>query len=389
LGYYMSFDFGQSAGSSDFAKIIDPRLITNFKFFENNEKNRSYNFTDGYVKYSIAPYDDMSLSLQLGREKIKYGLGYTNSLLISGNAPDFDFLKFNFNWGIARFSSIHGAMLGPFSYIKDSTYTKYIALNRLSLHFKDLFDLGVGESEVYYGRFDLGYLTPLSFYKYIELANQDRDKAAFIFDIQTHFIKGIELQGTFYMNEDILFNLGELGSFINKTGYQLGIFAYEPFGLRNLTAVLEYTKIRPYVYSSSTTNKINYTNYNTLFGNPIGPNADQIYFKVGYNFNENISAYADCSFTRKGKNIYDSNGNIIKNVGGDEWLAYRYDIDAFEAPFLDGERINTTLLTLGFQVEPVRDIKFDFFYKYRMDKNLTKNLLTDIGYGAMKMTIDF
>ena len=113
---------------------------------------------------------------------------------------------------------------------------------------------------------------------------QDRDNGNLYFDIQTSFIPNLELQGTFFLDENILSNLAELDSFKNKTAYQLGLFWYEAFTINNLSWILEYTRIRPYVYSHANI-KNTYTAWGTNLGHRIGPNSDEIFTRLAYNVN--------------------------------------------------------------------------------------------------------
>ena len=62
-------------------------------------------------------------------------------------------------------------------------------------------------------------------------------------------MKNLELQGTFLLDENILSNLGDLEKYTNKTAYQVGAYWYEAFSVPDLSFVIEYTRIRPYVYT--------------------------------------------------------------------------------------------------------------------------------------------
>lgn len=62
----------------------------------------------------------MDLSFQIGREQLKYGLGYSKRLSLSGDAPNMNFLKFNFKYGIINYSSIFASTVGEFSPVKRS-----------------------------------------------------------------------------------------------------------------------------------------------------------------------------------------------------------------------------------------------------------------------------
>jgi len=394
LGYYLSFYLGYSFSASSLNVLVDPRLATNFKFSDIKERTRSYNFTDGYLKYYAKPTDNMAISVQLGREHTTYGLGYSNSLMLSGVTPDMDFLKFDMKWGIADFSSIHASILGPYNVDKDSNYTKYIVLNRLNISFKNLFDFAFYEGQVYSRGLELGYLTPFAFYKFVEMSIQDRDNGVFGMDFQTHCFKNVEIQGSFFLDEDILFNLQHLDSYTNKTAYQLGTYIYEPLNIKNLSMIIEYTKIRPFVYTHSKnfteeSDKDTYTSYGVGLGHPIGPNSDQIFTKFIYNLNERMTFNFEYQHIRHGDNITDANGILIKNVGGNIFAPWYGPRDSQTPVFLDGERINTDVYTLDFRYEPINSFLFDLIFNYQKSNNTYTNIKTENSFCFLRFTLDY
>ena len=389
LGYQMSVLKGGAAGSNEVAEIIEPKILQSFKWVEAGENISNYEFTEGYLKYNTEPAEDMNLSVQLGREYKTVGYGYGSKLVLSGDGPPLDFIGFDFNYGIVKFSSIHGSTVGDFSYNMDERYTKYWAFNRLKLSFENLFDIGIGENIVYSGRgFELGYASPLAFYKFVEVSNQDRDNANLYFDLQTSFISNLELQATFFLDENILSNLQNLESYKNKTAYQLGAFWYEAFMLDNLSLIFEYTKIRPYVYSH-----INYQNtysaWGTNLGHFIGPNSDEIFSRLTYNLNDWIRFSFDYHFIRRGENIYDENGNLIKNVGGDLNISHGPIPENEQAVFLDGIRFNNNIFEVGIRIEPIRNFIFNFIYNYNRENNLTSGETNIHSYGLFKFQLGY
>ncbi|MCX6161180.1 MAG: hypothetical protein NTV87_07580 [Ignavibacteriae bacterium] len=389
LGYGLSVSAGFVFGSAELARTVKPELSSNYKFIENIENIRNYDFADGYLKYYAEPADDMKISVQLGREKIRYGsVGYADNMMISGNANDLDFIKFDFKYGVLNFSSIHASTVGYYNVIHDSNYTKYIATNRLKLSFPDLFDIGMTDMIVYSGRFDLAYLTPLGFYKYIEMSLQDRDNGIVSFDFQSHFMKDLQFQAAFMLDENILGNFQNLSLAANKTGYQLGVMAYEPFGLKNVSLILEYTKIRPYVYSH-VNRKNNFTSFGQLIGGDIGPNADRIYAKIAYNISEWVSLNFEYQHIRKGNDVYDANGNLVRKVGGDPYYPYIDGVDPKEAVFLDGDRVNTDAAIVNLRFEPFRNLIFDLVYNYTMYNYITRGNKNDINYAFLRFSIDY
>ncbi|NJD23423.1 MAG: capsule assembly Wzi family protein, partial [Melioribacter sp.] len=359
LGYSLTVQKGGVSGSQDFAPILEPRLKYNFKFVENIENISNYDFTEGYLRYYTEPVKDMSLAFQIGREKIKFGYGYESKLVLSGDHPLLDFFRINFNYGIFSFTSLHASTVGEFNADRSQNFTKLIALNRFKLHFKDFLDFGLGEDIIYSGRgIDLAYLNPLAFYKFEEMSLQDRDNGALWLDLQTNCFKNLEFQLTYFLDDNPLGNLQDFSSYINKTGYQIGAFWYSPFSIDDLSLIFEYTRIRPYVYSHINP-KNSYTAFNQLLGHHIGPNSDEIFLQIAYNFDEKIRFNFEYQYIRHGQNIYDSQGNLVFNAGGDAFVAHRDNIDPMRIDFLDGERINQNIFTFNVRFEPYRNFVFD------------------------------
>jgi hypothetical protein len=331
----------------------------------------------------------MHLSFQLGREYITLGYGYGSKLVLSGDNPAMDFIKFNFDYGIVSFSSIHASTTGYMNSNRNDRYTKFFANNHLKLKFKNLFDIGIGETMIYSGRgFDISYLAPVTFYKFIEMAIQDRDNGLLYIDLQTKFLKNLELQATFLLDEDILSNLAELDKYTNKTAYQAGAFWYQPLGINDFSLILEYTRIRPYVYTHYDIMN-NYTAFGANLGHRIGPNSDEIMLQSNYNYNEWIRFSAEYRYQRKGENIYDDNGVLIRNVGGDMALSHGYVLESEKAFFLDGERVNTNFFKFGIKVEPIRGFIFDLSYNYMKRENLAKHISSNQNYALFEFTLEY
>ncbi len=388
LGYLFSYLKGGVSGNKDLAEIIEPRLLTNFKWLEAGENLGNYGFSSAYLKYHTEPVEGMNLSIQLGREPITIGYGYGSKLVLSGDNPALDFLQFNFDYGIVHYTSIHASTVGIFAPEREDRYTKFWAFNTLRFTLPGLFDIGIGEAIVYSGRgIEIAYLSPLAFYKFIEMSLQDRDNGILFLDIQTGFISNLELQGTFFLDENILFNLGDLDNFTNKTAYQLGAFWYEAFTINNLSWILEYTKIRPYVYSH-TDIKNTYTAWGTNLGHRIGPNSDEIFTRFAYNVNSWIGISLEYRHQRSGENVIDDEGNLVKNVGGDIFVSHE-SRESDMAIFLDGIRINTDIFQAGIRIEPIRDFIFDIIYNYRIDNNITEGYKNDFSYGLIKFTLEY
>jgi hypothetical protein len=389
LGYSLTAQKGGIAGSQDLAPTFDPRLNYNFKYYERFENIGNYDFAEGYLRFYSEPADNMNLSFQIGREKLKLGYGYGSKLVLSGDHPVLDFIKMDFNYGVFSFTSLHASTIGEFHFDRELNYTKHFAYNRFKLSFDNLFDIGFGESIIYSGRgIDLAYLNPFVFYKYVEMSLQDRDNGLVFLDFQSNFLKNFEFQAAFFLDENILSHLQKLDLFSNKTAYQIGAFWYSPFSLNDLSIVLEYTRIRPYVYSH-TNLKNSYTSHSQNLGHRIGPNADEIHASISYNINEKMRVNFEFQHVRAGENIYDGQGNLIFNAGGDFMLGHRELIDAKYINFLDGERINQNIFSIKFRMEPIREVWFDLFYKYIAERNVTKETSVYTNFAYLRMMFNF
>jgi hypothetical protein len=389
LGYSMTVQKGGVLGSQEYAPTFDPRLNYNFKFVEAIENIGNYDFVEGYIRYYSEPIEDMKLSFEIGREKIKLGYGYGSKLVLSGDHPYLDMLRMDFNYGIVSYTSIAASIVGNYSPVREENYTKYIAYNKVKLSFENIGDLGIGEVIIYSGRgLDFAYLNPFAFYKYEEMSLQDRDNGLVFLDFQTNVVKNLEVQGTFFLDEDILSNLQDFELYKNKTAYQLSALWYSPFSISDLSLAVEYTKIRPYVYSHNNSQDT-YTAWNQCLGHRIGPNADEIYAKLSYNFSGWLRGNFEYQHVRSGENIYDGLGNVLFNSGGDIFFPYRDGIDSEHINTLDGDKVNQNILTLSFRAEPIREVYFDLLYRYIQKHDLAKDITEDTSIAFLKMTFEF
>ena len=92
---------------------------------------------------------------------------------------------------------------------------------------------------------------------------------------------------------------------------------------------------------------------------------------------------------REGNNIYDANGNLLKNVGGDVFQRYRYGIDPEDMYFLDGERVNTSVFAMDFKYEPIIGYNFHLGYNYSGVSNLTKDTFSDLSFAYLRFNLEY
>lgn len=365
IGYYFLVTNGQYLGDKNLA-LTDITLKNNYKIHEQNSKN--FDFTEGYLSYYSKPF-----MVQLGREKISFGQGYNEKMIIS-SVNALDFIKLDFSYGFINYSFIHSWLIPKLNddvvnrYIDDERIfsSKYLASHRLGVSlFNNDLELGFSEMIVYSNRApEIAYLTPLIFYKSVEHSLQDRDNSLISFDAAARVIPKIKLYGTFII-DDIDFSKIGTKWWGNLFSYQIGTFISEPLNFENFDLDVEYLKILPYTFSHRFIEN-NYTNYNSFIGPNIEPNSDKLSVLIKYYLNYRANIQLGFNYLRHGKNLYDEKGSlVVKNVGGDINFGHR-TIDSEESRFLDGniEKIFTS--TASFFYEPFNDVFILFEYNYNL-----------------------
>jgi hypothetical protein len=334
LGYGFSVTNGQVIGDMDIALEQD-FLVNNYKIHEEGAKN--FDFTEGYISY-----DNGNYALQAGRQKVIFGNGYDEFFGISPTNA-MDFIKFEISFGPFNYTFMHNWLLSKESFVSQDQFLdirvitqKYLALHRFGVSlFNDNLDLGFSEMIIYSERSpEIAYMTPFIFYKSVEHSLQDRDNAIIMFDATTRLFNRLKLYGTFVIDE---LDFAKLNTnwWGNMFAYQAGFYLLEPIPLDDLDVYVEYTKILPYTFSHRTPYN-NYTHYNSFIGANMHPNSDKIKFALLYGVSSNISLELGAAYSRHGLNIYDEDGDVIRNVGGDIDLGHRNTASDM-VKFLDGD----------------------------------------------------
>lgn len=340
LGYWLQLTNAGYRGSRDLLQR-DPILSQSHELYVSNARN--FDFGEGYVRY-----DGGMFSAEVGRERVVWGSGYDQKLTASDNVPVYDFVRAELKYKAIRYSYMHAWLSGqvkdvafslPFDtsavFYEPTAADKYLAVHRFELLFPRVLDFGFQEMVIYSNRSpDLAYLNPVTIYEVAQRARGDRDNMFWLFDVRTHFIPGIEFMASI-LYDDI--NLPDMFSnkWSDRYGWQVGMFYADALGLPNTTFVTEYTRIEPYVFSHGRSREDSYTSLGRLLGTSIGPNADMLVLRADYAPARNLAFDTRVSFMRKGWNITDSTGQLIRNVGGDVFAPHR-DTDAATKSFLDG-----------------------------------------------------
>lgn len=371
LGYYLQATNGQVMGDKDFA-LTDVSLREIYKI--NEPGSASFDVTEGYLQL-----DADVVNIQLGRERVLWGAGYGDRLILSSNPPPFDFLKLEARIGSVRYTFLHSWILGQkrmvlldsMRGVEPVVNSKYLASHRVNVSFGDAFDFGVTEMVVYAKRFpELGYLNPFIFYKSVEHSLQDRDNSFLVLDAQARFLKNLEISATLLI-DDISFSKVGTSWYGNELAYKTGMLSVEPFGLKDVDITLDYTRIQPYVYSHHLAEN-NFTNNGFVMGHRLGPNSDDALMQIGYRYDHKLRGTLAFEYERHGDNILDASGGLLRNVGGDFLQGHR-TVDSEEVTFLDGVLQKTNRIRLNLLYEPFNE----FFVELQYELRTTHNAMTD------------
>jgi hypothetical protein len=298
-----------------------------------------------------------------GRDYNKWGAGHEGNLMLSTNAPIYDQIKLVVQYWRFKLTHITSWIQyippGARDDIKSVPATDaFWSGNRIEFYLGRGIQLGLSQSVVYGNRsVQPGYLNPISFYASIEHFYGDRDNTALGFDFAWRIWPGIKVFGEWFIDDIITSKLGT-DWFGNKFGYQAGLFFVDPLKLRGTDILIEYTRIKPYVYGHSVADYNKYKHYDTVHGHYIGSNSDDWFLRFRYSPHRRIRLQADYEHYRHGKNII----NQDINAGGDPDLPFRFGQDSENAPFLAGDRIYRQVIGGDIQYELLRQLFVHFKY---------------------------
>lgn len=361
--------------------------VTNAQNFDNSE---------GYARY-----DAGLVSVQFGKERILWGTGYDQRMIVSDNVRSFEFLRAEVQYKALKYTFFHGSLLGrrrhiaftlpsdtSVTYIEPVVADKYFAAHRLEFSFPRLLDVGFQEMAIYSNRsIDFAYLNPFIVLESAQRSREERDNVLWAFDMQTHFITGLELSGTIVF-DDLHFPEFFKPRWYNRYAYQLGMMLTDPLFVPNMSVMVEYTRVKPYVYAHDRSRENTYTSLNSLLGPRIGPNADSWFVRLEYYPAWNWTISARVFLVRHGRNVYDASGRLVRNVGGDVFQPHRPD-DPLEAPFLDGVLVRSHQIQLLATYEIVNQIWLEGWLQFDRDEDTSTGVRTSNTTGGLRLRAEF
>jgi hypothetical protein len=377
LGYYLEGTNAAFWGSRELL-LRDDHLSQAHTLRVTDTQN--FDFAEGYVRYGGDIF-----SVQVGRERMLWGLAYDQQMVASRNVRVYDFIRAGARYGKFQYTFIHAWLLGKQSsvnftvpgdttvYSEPTNADKYFAAHRFEFSFPHLFDIGFQEMAIYSNRSpDLAYLNPLIVIESAQRSRGERDNVYWAFDLETHFLPGLQLSGT------ILFDDLHFGEFFeprwyNRYAYQAGFLLSDPLFLPNMLCVVEYTRVEPFVFSHDRSRESTYSSLDAILGPRIGPNADAWFVRLDWNPANRLTLSGRLTLERSGENVYDSTGTLIRNVGGDFEQPHRPS-DPIDRVFLDGDLMKQTTVEARVSWEAIHQIWLEGWYLYERAEDVSLGL---------------
>ncbi len=221
----------------------------------------SYDISESFIQYY-----GRDLSITVGRGRHHWGPGQFGSLFLNSNNPPFDYVRFDAvledeqSPRAIYYTFLHGFLqsattaktlyVNPDSRPRTLNAEKYLSAQRLEVRPRGNILLGFSQGVVYGDRgLQLGYLTPLNFLYSVQHSNDDKDNFVLGLDGTWRVVPGLKLYGEAFFDDIVVGDLTKATG-NNKSAYTLGVHGIvpQPFWSK-FDARVEYTKIRPFVYS--------------------------------------------------------------------------------------------------------------------------------------------
>lgn len=378
IGVYLQGTNAQFWGSRELL-LRDP-LLRQAHTLQTGSDVQNFDFTEGYVRY-----DAGIISAQLGRERLLWGVGYDQKMIAAETPRTFDFLRADIQYKSLKYTFLHAALLGKSSLSRfkfpgdtSSTFTepvradKFFAAHRIEFSFPSVLSIGFQELAIYSNRsIDLAYLNPFIVLESVQRSRGERDNVFWAFDVQTHFTRGLEFNATIVF-DDLHFDEFFEPRWYNRYAYQGGFMLTDPLFIPNATLMVEYTRVKPFVYAHDRSRENSYTSGEWLLGPRIGPNADSWFLRGDYFPSRNLSFSLRVTFTRRGENYFvtDSTGRqVLVNVGGDVFQGHR-SIDPINAEFLAGHLYRNRTVSFLATYEFINQMWLDGWFEHDSEENV-------------------
>ena len=284
-------------------------------------KGYDFSIASGQVSYSPVK----AVNFQLGHEKLFIGEGY-RSMLLSDAAYNYPYFKVSTNLWNFQYDFIFTQLIDTriANSFESGFKKKWATFHYFSVNIGERLQVGLFEGVVFKsdsmgnGGFNWNYFNPVTLSRSIQYAYDGSGNNA-VAGINMKFIpfQRSAFYGQLAIDELDFTKFGKGGHIDQRLGWQLGLKAYDPFGLRRFFIRLEYNGALPYTYAHETSLQ-SYTHYNQPLAHAIGANFHEF---VG----ELVYRWRDLRFSYRISHASVGRDSVGINYGNDVYLS---DIDA-------------------------------------------------------------
>jgi hypothetical protein len=296
----------------------------------------------GYVTFNPIK----NINVQFGHDRNFIGSGY-RSLLLSDNSAPYLFLKLETHLGRFHYTNLFTSMInsqdqGSRDHLRAK---KYSAMHHLSININERLNIGVFEAEVFTrdstgGNYELNYLNPIIFYRFVESYLGSEDNALLGFDFRWLAARKFSFYGQLMLDEFLTKSYFSKDiDWTRKYALQMGGKYLDVAGVPNLDLQVEYNVVRPYTYSHRDGSR-NYAHFNQSLAHPLGANFKEILGILRYQFSPKLSFYYTLMHTTQGLD-YDG-----RNWGSNILLDYDTRVSNSDNKIGQGRKVTTILSDL-------------------------------------------
>jgi len=276
--------------------------------------------------------DHRWLTVQFGKDNNRWGPVQNGQLALSDWATGTDQVKLQVRTRRIKFTSLWALLQHTDEgFFYGNHQDKSFAAHRLEFAPFGRLQIGIHETVVYADRrFEPAYLNPLMFFRSAEHYLGDRDNATMGIDALWSAPAKLQIYGEYFI-DDLKTSRWGSDFYGNKTAWSVGCYRVDLLGIDNLDGRVEYTRIRPFVYSHKFPLTA-YRHFSTVLGHRLGPNADEWNASLSLQPSRPLEMLFGFRYRRQGLNSEASNvGSDIDRPSGAG--------DGENAPFLAGDRL--------------------------------------------------
>lgn len=284
LGFYTYFTENQSATPAyvrDYSLAANSFAYHGLTKISNDDSvtlKRDYLSAEGYFIFQPSK----NFAFRFGHARNFVGSGI-RSIILSDFASPYLQLNAEVKLGRLQYYNIFASLTDTqVPRPVDATVTipsKYMAFHHLNVNILKNLNVGIFE-KVMFGRkdklFDLNYINPIIFYRFVEGYLGSSDNALVGLDFKFNFLKSFSLYGQYIIDEFNTVEFKKDGWWGKKNAGQLGLKYIDVLGIKQLDLTAEYNYARPYTFSHYST-----SSNGVHAGMPLG-------HQLGANFREGI-----------------------------------------------------------------------------------------------------